>query len=293
MRRDENYIRPPNEQRSAVVRGVYGCTWNRCRFCGIYPGLGVEAGDRQLADVLRDIERAQYEWGADAPSVFIGDADPMRATPEDFVEILRTARNAFGRAERITCYGRLATAWIRRAHLEAFREAGLTRIHAGLETGDAGLLRYHRKGISARRAVDASRAIRAAGIELSLYVLLGIGGRRREAEHVAGTIVALNEARPEFVRFRRLWIHPACPLAAEVAAGAFEPQTPEGTVRESRAIVEAIEFPCELEGLHHNLYCPFAGAMPGKKTAILARLDRFLAKSDDEKSIVYGRPSVI
>ena len=288
----ENYIRPPNEGRSAIVRVVHGCTWSRCRFCGIYPFLGVPASDRAVGDVLAEVEQARATWH-EPRTVFLGDADPMRTSPDDLIAVLSAVREAFPKAERVTCYGRLATVWKRRKELGAFREAGLSRVHAGLETGDGELLRYHRKGISPGRAVDAAKAMHDAGIELSLYVLLGLGGTAREREHVEGTVRVLNASRPQFVRFRRLWIHPRCPLSEEVAAGRFSPQTPEGTVRESRGIVSRIEFECELEALHHNVYCKFAGRLPEKRDAILARLDRFLALPEREKKLVYAAPCVI
>ena len=289
---EDAYIRPPNEAASAIVRAVCGCTWSRCRFCGIYSFLGVAPSDRPLEKVLADVESARETWPG-ARSVFLGDADPMRVSPEDFVSVLRAVREAFSQAERVTCYGRLATIWRRRKELGAFREAGLTRVHAGLETGDDDLLRYHRKGVSAARAIDAAKALREAGVELSLYVLLGLGGSDREREHVEGTVRVLNASLPQFVRFRRLWIHPACPLAEEVSAGRFLPQTPQGTVRESREIVAGIDFPCQLEALHSNVYCPFSGELPRDREAILARLDEFLALPDEQKRRVYARPSAI
>lgn len=288
----ENFIRPPNEGRSAIVRVVYGCTHSRCLFCGIYPFLGVQALDRPVEDVLAEVEEARKTWPG-ARTVFLGDADPMRIEPDDFVTVLRAVEEAFPEAERVTCYARLATVWRRRKELRAFCEAGLTRVHAGLETGDGELLRYHRKGISPARAIEAAKALHDAGVELSLYVLLGLGGSEREREHVEGTVRVLNASRPEFVRFRRLWVHPSCPLGEEAAAGRFSPQTPEGTVRESRDIVRGIDFPCELEALHHNVYCPFAGELPRKRDAVLARLERFLALPECEKGLVYAKPSVI
>jgi len=288
-----NYIRPPNEQHSAIVRAVYGCSWNKCKFCGIYDALGVEAADRPVSDVVEDIHRARETWGADAESVFIGDADPMRMPPDDFVTVLKAVREAFPEAERVTCYARLATAWVRRAHLPRFFDAGLTRVHAGLETGSEKLLRFHRKGVSARRAVQSSHAIQNAGLELSLYVLLGVGGLLHEDEHVVQTANVLNAARPDFVRFRRLWVHDDCRLRPDIDAGTFQEQTPEGTVRESRGIVEGIGFACQLEALHHNVHCRFAGPMPQKQDDILKRIDKFLARPEERKNAVYERPSVI
>jgi len=290
---DDNYIRPPNEATSVVIRLTRGCGWNRCRFCGIYGFMGVPFRIPPKSEVLDDIARARRIYGPEARRFFFGDADPIVIEPEDFAEITRAVYETFPQCERVTCYGRMATAWQRRRSLPMLKEAGLTRIHAGLETGDPDLLKFHRKGISAPRMVGAGKAVVESGIELSLYVLLGLGGSDRWREHVAGTVEALNAIRPQFVRFRRLWIHPACDLANEVTAGRFRPQTPEGTVIETRDILSGIDFPCEVECLHHNNYVQFDGRLPERRDEIVSAIDEFLARSDAEKEAVYSRRSCI
>ena len=174
-------------------------------------------------------------------------------------------------------------------------KAGLDRLHVGLETGDDALLRFHQKGISARRMVDACRAIKDAGIELSLYVLLGLGGRTRWREHARGTVAALNAIRPQFIRLRRLWIHSRCSLHQAVRAGDFEPQTPEGTVVETREILAGLDpdMPVEVECLHHNDYVKFHGRLPDDRAEILGAIDAFLALPEAEREAVYRVPSSI
>jgi radical SAM superfamily enzyme len=165
----------------------------------------------------------------------------------------------------------------------------------GLETGDDSLLRYHNKGISKQRMIDACRAIVDAGIELSLYVLLGLGGRDRWREHVAGTVAVLNRVRPQFIRLRRLWIHGCCPLRQAVQAGEFVPQTPEGTVIETREILEGIDsdLSAEVECMHTNDYVRFHGRLPQDRQAILAVIDGFLGLPEPERQAVYRLPPSI
>jgi len=290
---EDNYIRPPNEARSVIIRITRGCGWNRCRFCGIYPYLGVPFEIRPIEDVLRDVQRARELYGASPRTFFIGDADPIAVEPDNFARLTDTIRETFPHCERITCYGRMATAWRRRDSLKMLKEHGLNRIHAGLETGDRELLRFHRKGISQRRMIDAGRAVIESGIELSFYVLLGLGGSDRWRQHVEGTIKVLNAVRPQFVRFRRLWIHEGCPLGEDVAAGRFQPQTPEGTVIETREILSGIDFPCEVECLHHNNFVRFEGILPEDREAIISGIDEFLSRSESKKRGVYERFSCI
>ncbi|HUT36671.1 MAG TPA: radical SAM protein [Planctomycetota bacterium] len=291
----ENYIRPPNEASSVVIRVTKGCAWGRCRFCGIYRAMGVPFQMRPVADVLADIDRAVELYGSQERHFFLGDADPIAIPADDFVAIAEHLARRFPRKERLTAYGRAATAWRRRRELGRLRKAGLDRLHVGLETGDDALLRFHQKGISKRRMIDACRAIVDAGIELSLYVLLGLGGRDRWREHVAGTVEALNAVRPQFIRFRRLWIHPRCSLRQAMRAGEFEPQTPEGTVVETRDILAGLDagLAAEVECMHHNDYVKLHGRLPEDKAELMGALDAFLALPAAEREAVYRVPSSI
>jgi len=292
---NEHYIRPPNEAFSVVIRVTKGCPWARCRFCGIYPALGVAHEARPVADVVADIDRAAELYGPDERRFFFGDADPIAVPADDFVAIAGHLARRFPRKERLTAYGRAATAWRRRRDLARLHAAGLSRLHVGLETGDDALLRYHRKGISKRRMIDACCAIADAGIELSLYVLLGLGGRDRWHEHVAGTLDVLNAVRPQFIRFRRLWIHSRCPLSEAIGHGEFAPQTPEGTVVESREIVAGLspDVAAEVECLHHNDYVKFRGHLPRDRDSILGALDGFLALPEPQRQAAYRVASCI
>jgi len=292
-------IRPPSEAHSLLLRVTRGCPWNRCRFCGIYSHFGQPNHEpRGRDEVLADIVAARELYGDSWTTAFLGDADPLSAPPEDMLAILEALRVSFPRLRRVTCYARASTCHRRREHLAAFRAAGLTRVHVGLETGSDALLKYHRKGSSQRLLVASGQATRAAGIELSYYVLLGLGGADHWVEHVRETLVVLNAVQPEFVRFRRLWIYgedggPACPLWEEVRAGRFQPQTPEGTVHEIRAIIAGLDFPTEVEAIHPNVYVRVGGTLPAARARMLAKLDAFLARPEAEKTLVYGRGSVI
>jgi len=291
----EHYIRPPNEAFSVIIRLTKGCPWARCRFCGIYQAMGLRFERRPVECVLADIDRAVELYGADQRHFFFGDADPIAVPVEDFVAVCEHLHRRFPHKERLTAYARAATAWRRRRELSRLHQAGLDRLHVGLETGHDQLLRYHNKGVSRGRMIDACRAIVEAGIELSLYVLLGLGGRGRWREHAEATADAINAIRPQFIRFRRLWIHSRCPLRQAVREGEFQPQTPEGTVLETRAILAGLDqaLAVEVECLHHNDYVKFHARLPEEREDILGMIDSFLALPREEREAVYRVPSSI
>ena len=61
--------------------------------------------------------------------------------------------------------------------LKRLKEAGLCRIHIGLESGCDPVLDFIKKGSTAADHIQGGRNVVAAGISLSEYVIPGLGGR--------------------------------------------------------------------------------------------------------------------
>ena len=290
-------IRPPSEWRSLLVRVTRGCAWNRCKFCGIYPHLGQSTFSiRSVEEIKEDITLLR-ERRTRVSTAFLGDADPLLIGTTEFIAILEHLKRTFPEIGRITCYARASTIRKRtREELEALAASGLSRVHIGLESGDDEVLKFHRKGLSARIAVEAGQALRNTGIEVSFYVLLGLGGRDRWREHMDGTVNVLRAVNPEFVRIRRLWLYqfgqdgsgPECPLWEDIRAGRFLPQTPEGTVFELKRLLEGLEgvstfLTCD----HANNYVRVEGRLPEERQRMLDVINAFLQLPESERQAHY------
>lgn len=282
-------IRPPSEAGSLLLRVVRGCHWNRCRFCGIYDLYEQPFEVRSLQDVLQDIDVLKEYWGDLPTTAFLGDADPLERPADFLVPILDRLRERFPGLARITAYARASSLYKKSLEdMKALAEHGLSRVHVGLESGCDGLLRFHRKGASQKVLVEGGRKVREAGIELSFYVLLGLGGTDRWKEHMLDSARVINETMPEFIRIRRLWIHPLSKLAQEVQAGRFQEQTAEGTVRELRLLVENVNVQgphliCD----HANNYLPVEGRFLQDRESMLGRIDDFLSQTGESRERHY------
>lgn len=282
-------IRPPSEAGSLLLRVVRGCHWNRCQFCGIYESYGQPFETRPVEDVLEDIDLLKEYWGDHARTAFLGDADPLQRPTEELVPIIERLRERFPTVQRVTAYARASSLYTKSLRdLEALRKSGLDRVHVGLETGSDALLRFHKKGISQKVLIESGRKVREAGIELSYYALLGLGGSDRWEEHMTETAKVINQTCPEFVRIRRLWIHPHTRLAASIREGAFREQTPEGTVKELRLLVDRItvdgpHLTCD----HANNYVSLHGKLLGDKQAMLDEIDAFLGLPEERRERHY------
>jgi radical SAM superfamily enzyme YgiQ (UPF0313 family) len=153
--------------------------------------------------------------------------------------VVRHLKSIFPSLQRITSYARAKTVY-RKSNLElkGLREAGLVRLHMGLETGDDELLGLTDKGITAQEHIAAALKAKAAGFQLSLYVMPDLGGRALSRQHAVNTARVLNAIDPDYVRFRPFIPRAGTPMYDDYVAGKFELSSPHERLREIRTMVE-------------------------------------------------------
>lgn len=271
-------IRPPSEAFSLLVRVSRNCPWNRCAFCTVYKDSeGYER--RPVAEVLSDLDAMQDVYGDAARTVFLQDADPVQASPDDLVRIVEGVRARFPRVRRVTTYARARTLSRRSvADLRRLKEAGLDRVHVGLESGSDEVLALVDKGATRAQQIEAGRRAKEAGFELSEYVMPGLGGRELSAVHADETASAVAAIEPDFVRLRTTAIKPGTPLAALVDAGRLTPLTEMETVGEIRRLLVGLAgVETRIESDHAlNLLMELRGDLPAQHVRLLALLDGVL-----------------
>jgi len=238
---------------------------------------------RPTADIIRDMESARQIYGPHPATVFFGDSNNLILETGTLVEILHHLYKTFPKIERVTSYARARTLSKKSMDdLRSIREAGLTRLHIGLETGDAALLKEIKKGATPDQMVEGGLRARAAGFEVSLYVLAGIGGERRWRQHAEGTADVLNRVNPHFIRIRTFTPTPESPLWDMVQKGAFEMASPETILKEQRLLISLLDVSSEYLSDHVSNYVPVYGKLPGDQARMLETLDRALKELEED-----------
>ncbi len=269
-------------------------------------GLGGEITPEVVDALFRQHPQARYSnsfasvlnWlNAGGKTVFLQDANSLIMKTPDLVEAIEYLKEAFPEIERITSYARAKT--VSKKSFEsmvAIRKAGLSRLHMGLETGDDALLKKIHKGVTAREHVDAGKKIMGAAIELSEYIMPGLGGKEMTDQHALNTALVLNRFSPHYIRSRTFAPIPGTPLADEYARGDFQFLRPHGLVREIGKFIENLDVksklcfdhatnPCyrSMSGLRYVFHQGYEGyPMPQEKEHLLSIVEEAL-KIDENR----------
>lgn len=220
-----------------------------------------------------------------ARTVFLQDANTLIMRTPELIEVLRHIKTTFPTVERITSYARSETAARKPLEeLRQLREAGLSRLHIGLESGCDEVLAFIRKGVTAAQHIAGGQKVVEAGISLSEYVIPGLGGRRWSEKHARETAQVLNQINPDFIRLRSLVIREGTDLHARFLAGEFEPLSEDEVVDEIRAFIEALECRSYLVSDHMaNLLWEIEGHLPEDKAALLKIIAEYRARPLPER----------
>ncbi len=324
---EQGPIRPPSEADSLLLRLTRNCPWNRGTFCPVYKGKkfslrsvyniikDIDIVHACLVKITEEIEKrgrieinmmneifnsldikdrtafnAALHWfSTGMKSIFIQDANSLIMKPDDLVYILNHIKKRFPMAERITSYARSRTiVLIKFDDLKRIADAGLNRIHIGMESGSDKVLKMIKKGVTKQGHITAGVKVKQAGMELSEYIMPGLGGIELSKEHALESADALNHINPDFIRLRSLAIPERAPIAEDYKAGRFKKCNDIMTTEEIKLFLENLNGIDSFIKSDHilNLLEEVEGKMPEDKDKMINITAQFLELSP-EKQILF------
>jgi radical SAM superfamily enzyme len=136
----------------------------------------------------------------------------------------------------------------------------------------------YKKGTTASEQIEAGKIVRSAGMQLSEYVILGLGGIGGSEMHALRTAEALNEIEPDFVRLRTLVPKINTLLLHEINKGRFQLLSPHQVLKETRLLIENLQCRTILTSDHYTNYLDLSGNMPEDNGRLLDEIDRALSR---------------
>jgi len=282
MRYDYPVYRPPSEAESLIIQTTIGCPHNKCRFCFMYKDKKFRI--RALEDIKEDITFAKMLYGDSVRTIFFADGNSIIMRTSQLMEILDFCYAMFPNLQRVTSYG--AAKFVRRTktvdELIQLKNAGLTRIHMGLESGDDEVLARIQKGATASEMIEASNMVKEAKIEISQYVLLGIAGRKDYKRHAVNTAKVLSAMDPDFIRVRTLVLRPKAPLYHDALNGVFVPCTPEEILDETSLLIENLNATSFFCSDHVSNYANINSRLPDDRKRMLDELKKVKKRMQED-----------
>ena len=273
--------RPPSEADSLLIQATVGCPHNKCTFCMVYK-KGPLYKVRPVKYICEDIDEARARYGGGIKSLFFPAGNSIAMPTRELAAICRYSLTKFKGLKRITVYG--SSQYIAEkgpTDLSVLRKTGLSRIHVGLESGDDEVLGWVKKGTTAAEQIKAGRMVKAAGMELSEYVILGLAGVEGSQSHALKTAEALTAIEPDFVRLRTLVPKINTLLLHQIKKGRFRLLSPQQVLRETRLLIENIRCRTFLASDHYTNYLNLSGNIPDDKARLLGEIDEALKWPSD------------
>lgn len=278
---DTPVFRPPSEARSFILRVTRGCAHNKCTYCNMYRGVPFQVLTEE--EIGRQIEAAAAQGRNSVRRVFLADGDALVLSTPRLLKILDALYKNFPKLQRVAAYSAPKDI-LRKSQeeLTELRQAGLKLLYYGMETGDDATLKAVNKGVSGEEAVEAGKKVVAAGMKLSMMIILGLAGNPGSERHAKETAKAINAIQPTMLSALCLMLYRGSELLDQFERGEFEPLSPQGLMDELYRILAAVDLPedkpCIFRSNHVSNYVQLAGTLPKDKERLLGEISWSIAE---------------
>jgi radical SAM superfamily enzyme YgiQ (UPF0313 family) len=264
----EPVFRPPSEARSLILQVTNGCSYNQCTFCDMYTAPQKKFRPKAEAEILADIDKvAQFQ----VSKVFLADGDAMVLSVRRLQSILSAIQSRMPQVQRVSAYCLPSNIKNKSVDdLKQLRELGLGMVYVGCESGDDEVLGYVRKGETYESSKAALLKLKAAGIQSSVMILNGLGGRKFSEQHAVNSARLMNETQPEYLSTLVVSFPLGEDRIQEGFQGQFEPLAQMDLFREIQALLQNLELENTVfRSDHASNYLVLKGTLGNDKNKML------------------------
>ena len=276
MHYEGNCIRPPPEAASILLQVTLGCSHNQCTFCGTFKDKPFNIKDDEI--ILSDLLfAAKYMQAQD--QVFLMDGDALIIPQNRLTWILEQIQKHLPWVKRVGAYANTKSIGMKTPQeLSQLRENKLGMLYLGVESGDDEVRKKIKKGSSAQHCLEMGKKVKRAGIQLTVTLLLGIGGREKSRQHARATGKLISAMDPDFASALTLMLIPGTPLWAEYERGDFKLPHKRELLIEMKELLIHTHLSCGLFSSNHaSNYLPLRARLPEGKQALLDSIDAALS----------------
>ena len=191
------YLSPDFIVPLAITRGCY---WGKCVFCTLHKVIGPGYRGRSIEKVVEDIRFLKEKWGS---RLFYF---PIEDLPPNMVKRLPAAILEAGLDIDWWCDAKIEPEVFTPEICEALARAGCKRLAFGFESASARVLDLMCKGSEPEPGMEVIRRVHAAGISVTLYVMVGFPTETEDEARQTLQMLLDNRAHFEEVSLRVFYL---------------------------------------------------------------------------------------
>jgi radical SAM superfamily enzyme YgiQ (UPF0313 family) len=276
---NEPVFRPPAEANSVIIQATIGCSWNRCAFCEMYTRKKFRM--RKWEELQKDIALlANINKGV--KKVFLADGNPFVLSYPYLAQIAEEINIQFGKLQRISAYA-LPQDIIQKSdvELQQLRDLGIRLLYLGIESGNNEVLKNIDKSETFDSTVEGILKAHSAGIDTSVMVINGLGGRILSHEHAIDSARLVNQLSPKFLSLLTLSLPFGEDHFIQRYKGRYIQQTVVELYKELELFIKNLELKHTIfrtDHISNNLI--LKGNLPRDKEAILTQIKSAINLTD-------------
>ena len=281
MRYEGTVYRPPSEARSLIIQVTIGCSHNTCTFCTMYKDKKFRI--RRKEEIFMDLDEMSEAYGELPLRIFLADGDALVLKNQDLLDILSFIRVKFPFCERVTAYA-TAKDILRKTDEEllALKREGLSMVYVGAESGDPVTLTRVKKDVTVEEMIQAAKKVARCGIQLSLTLISGLGGKERLKEHALESARLVTAMQPKYLGVLTLVLEKGAPILKEIRDGNMTLLTPDDVMEEMKLFLSHVDSEGTIFRANHaSNYLTLKGTLNRDIPAMLAQVE------EAEKNQIY------
>ena len=286
MNYEGQICRPPMERASYMLPVAVGCSYNACTFCTLFKHLRYRQLPREQIET--EMQRV-HAAGGNPKTIFLGDGNAFGLPTEDLLWILERIHHYFPGCEGVNMDATVTNLSEKTdEELDALYAAGVRQLYLGIESGLDDVLAFMKKDHNLQQAYEQIARLQKAGMIFNAHMMTGIAGKGRGIENAEATAEFFNRTKPHRVINFSIFHHKRAPLYRDIEAGRYVPADEQENLREERRLLELLDVEgLEYDGLHDVVIEErFRGTLPRDKEKLLAKVDKTIARWENEPAIL-------
>jgi radical SAM superfamily enzyme YgiQ (UPF0313 family) len=263
----EPLFRPPSEANSLIVQLTEGCSHNQCKFCPMYKTKKYREKDlKELQQHLSDLENMV---DVSSSRVFLADGDALSMDTDTLHRSIESIQLKFPRIKRYGIYGSVFSMLDKSVEdLKRLKELGLRYVYLGIESGDEEVLKTMNKYSPTQDIINSCRKVLDSGINLSVMIIIGLGGIDHSSRHIEKSVALLNVICPTYTSLLNLMLDHT-PLKGLPVYNQFGLTD---YLREVSCFIKNITCRTIFRSNHASNFIPLQGVLPRDREKLLGLL---------------------